>query len=350
MHTQSCGFSITTGTNHLRVIDCHTRELVPAEGRSYAALSYTWGKNEKAPTYSKQLHETLPSTIEDAITVTLQLGCRYIWIDRYCINQESKTEAHEQIQHMDSIYQNALFTIIAVAGFGPSYGLPGVSRPRGTPARVKIGQNYIVALGKSAPKVVSSSPWASRGWTYQEAIFSRRRLVFTDEQIYYECHGMYCHESFNLSMEEIPNERGQRPPYKTTLRIISVQDGIGFTPSDVFDRISEFTRRTLTYPGDRLNAFSGVLKAFQKKHNVRHLWGIPVLPQPPSHQEENGFDRTGGQYSVVFFLECLMSWLRNNGESGDRETDFPSVSLMFTKLLISLNMEFLNSCRSGTTL
>jgi hypothetical protein len=53
---------------------------------------------------------------------------------------------------------------------------------------------------------------------------------------------------------------------------------------------------------------------------------------------------------VIFLLGCLMSWLRNNGESGDREADFPSVGLMFTELLISLSMEFLNSCRSGTTL
>jgi hypothetical protein len=84
-------------------------------------------------------------------------------------------------------------------------------------------------------------------------------------------------------MEEIPEERGQHLLYKAPLRIISVQDGIGFAPSDVFDRISEFTRRTLTYPRDRLNAFSGVLKAFENKHNVRHLWGIPVLPQLPSN-------------------------------------------------------------------
>jgi hypothetical protein len=347
MHTQSCGFSTTTATNHLRVIDCYTRELVPAEDQSYAALSYTWGQNEKAPTYSKQLHETLPSTIEDAITVTLQLGCRYIWIDRYCIDQESKIEAHEQIQHMDSIYQNSLFTIIAAAGFGPSYGLPGISRPRSTPARVKIGQNYIVALGQSASKVVSSSPWASRGWTYQEAIFSRRRLVFTDEQVYYECHGMYCHESLNLSMQEMHDKTGQRLPYKATLRVTSVQDGIGFAPSDVFDRVAEFTRRTLTYPGDRLNAFAGVLKAFENKHNVHHLWGIPIFPQLLSHQEESVLGRTGGQYSVVLFLECLILWLRKNGRDGDRQTEFPSVSLMFSKFVDFIEYGVLKNLSSG---
>jgi hypothetical protein len=118
----------------------------------------------------------------------------------------------------------------------------------------------------------------------------------------------------------------------------------------VFDLISEFTRRTLTYPRDRLNAFLGVLKEFEIKHNVRHLWGIPVLPQRRSHQDESVFGRTGGQYSVVLFLEFLISWLRKNGESGERQTEFPSVSLIFTKLLVLLNMDFLNSCRLGATM
>ncbi len=31
---------------------------------------------------------------------------------------------------------------------------------------------------------------ATRGWTYQEGVLSNRRLVFTEEQVYWECRGM----------------------------------------------------------------------------------------------------------------------------------------------------------------
>jgi len=68
----------------------------------------------------------LPNTIEDAISVTQQLGFRYLWIDRYCINQQDKTHATQQIEQMGSIYRNSEITIIAACGKDPSHGLPGI--------------------------------------------------------------------------------------------------------------------------------------------------------------------------------------------------------------------------------
>jgi hypothetical protein len=58
----------------------------------------------------------LPDTIEDAITVTRNLGFQYLWIDRYCIDQQNEKEASAQIRQMDLVYKNAEITIIAAAG------------------------------------------------------------------------------------------------------------------------------------------------------------------------------------------------------------------------------------------
>jgi NADH:ubiquinone oxidoreductase subunit 4 (subunit M) len=68
----------------------------------------------------------LPNTIKDAIAVTQQLGFRYLWIDRYCIDQQNQTHAMQQIEQMGSIYKYSEITIIAACGIDPSYGLPGI--------------------------------------------------------------------------------------------------------------------------------------------------------------------------------------------------------------------------------
>ncbi|KAI4178778.1 MAG: hypothetical protein L6R41_008211, partial [Letrouitia leprolyta] len=45
---------------------------------------------------------------------------------------------------------------------------------------------------------IRRSDWATRGWTYQEGVLSHRRLVFTEQQMYWECNGMANNESLDL--------------------------------------------------------------------------------------------------------------------------------------------------------
>jgi hypothetical protein len=111
-----------------QVIDCETRNLVPCPaGCAYIALSYVWSSFSQTPqTLRSQLFRA-PPTIEDAIICTQALGFKYLWIDRYCIDQDDLKTKHCLIQRMDQIYQKASLTIINAAGEGPDCGLPGVS-------------------------------------------------------------------------------------------------------------------------------------------------------------------------------------------------------------------------------
>lgn len=69
--------------------------------------------------------------MSDALSVTKALGYRYLWVDKFCIDQTDENAKLEQIRHMDSVYECAELTIIAAAGADGSNGLPGVaSRPR----------------------------------------------------------------------------------------------------------------------------------------------------------------------------------------------------------------------------
>ncbi|KAF8861809.1 HET-domain-containing protein [Acephala macrosclerotiorum] len=168
----------------LRLTDCSTRRVVEApENCEYVALSYVWGVGENQTEWSAKLPDELPLVIQDALKATLEVALKYLWVDRYCIMQDDEQDKARQIGRMAEIYQCASFTIFAAAGSDPSHGLPGVSKPR------RVGRQPIVTIGKrsftwSLPNLAETSKWSTWAWTYQEMVFSERRLVFTDLQAY----------------------------------------------------------------------------------------------------------------------------------------------------------------------
>jgi hypothetical protein len=324
MHTRVCNAQRREeiSLQHFKLIDCHTHQIVAADHADYVALSYVWGPTEECHEFSEQLPTTLPRTIEDAIIVTKRLGLRYIWIDRYCINQQQKGHAYLQMSQMDLIYQNAIITIVAAAGKDPSYGLPGVSRRERRPQlRARIRSTVFIHPWPKTQFLVALSHWARRGWTYQEAVLSRRRLVFTDEQVYFKCNGMSCYEAFQILWESLHTSNRQSmedkyldgPDYDDVL----FPSGVDTTPNAIFNRISEYSRRFLTHQSDRLNAFLGILRAFETR-DIYHCWGTPILPPPcapgmkPSKQDLNsGFLRGLCWIHIVYSqvrIPNLPSW------------------------------------------
>ena len=143
----------------------------------------------------------IPLTIEDAIAITQLLSFRYLWADRYCIDLKNEEEKLEQFAKMDVICSGSEFAIIAAAGQDPSFGIPGVSRSarKFQQARGKIGKYTLLSTLDYPIPSIENSVWIRRGWTYQEASLSRRRLVFTENQLYFECCAMYCLESLKSS-------------------------------------------------------------------------------------------------------------------------------------------------------
>lgn len=80
-HSQSCGAIGYHNIPGFKVIDCETMQVIPALQISdfkYVILSYVWGSTRK----SEPDHDHIPHTIQDAITVTLAIGHRYLWVDQ----------------------------------------------------------------------------------------------------------------------------------------------------------------------------------------------------------------------------------------------------------------------------
>ncbi|KAK1855402.1 tol protein [Colletotrichum chrysophilum] len=304
-HNSSCSGTKRT-TKGLRLIDCHSSVVVPASSQEkYVALSYVWGLpsvEDSAPEKNSPdcLHDTppladLPATISDAMKVTIDMGFDYLWVDKFCIDQKDEAVKHGQISQMDSIYQNAELTIIAAAGSDPTYGLPGMSsRLREPYPTVAVRGINIISTLEHPHSSIQSSKWSERGWTLQEAVLSRRRLVFTDDQVYFECTAMNCHESLASPLDKL-HVRDRSKFRNIMLGGIfgrnRYQEYCHFnektsSPMRNFDRFSDivqqYSNRNLTYDSDALKAMYGIFREFEdNKTQIAQIYGIPFFSSMP---------------------------------------------------------------------
>src|SRR5205814_2303277 len=124
----------------------------------------------------------LPQTIQDAVEVTRKVGLRYLWVDKYCINQQDTLEKQQQIAVMGDIYADTEITIVAAFGDDVDAGLPGVaSIRRNVQPSARFGEICVVSTLPCPVISINAAKWATRGWTFQEAILSKRRFVFTKD-------------------------------------------------------------------------------------------------------------------------------------------------------------------------
>jgi hypothetical protein len=186
---------------------------------------------------------------------------------------------HTMIQNMDRIYNDATITLINSAGSNSDSGLPGVSRaPRRKQTAISLKHRRLTLL-PNVKSEINSSKWASRGWTYQEALLSRRRLVFTRSQLYFQCHEMHCCESVTITMKSEGTSTWADKALETDLQAFPRGGKHVTDATEVADRLQEYLQRQLTYESDTLDAFAGVLRHFWYVPDpVYHIWGLPFQP------------------------------------------------------------------------
>ncbi|CAN9374135.1 unnamed protein product [Alternaria alternata] len=269
-HHTECTQTYNSSIPGLKVIDCATGKAIHAPEDTafhYVALSYVWGGTRS----SGKDKDEFPATIHDAITVTVQLGYKYLWVDQYCINQLAGGHKQAQIQLMGRIYSEAELVIIAAAGDSSDYGLPGVGvRAREAQRRTRLDNDVEFIEMNKPDNELRSSTWAQRGWTYQEGYLATRRLVFTDKEVLYVCNQGAWQESV------------QRPAMENDSHYLTMANeffpGTSLSPyrshRRVYRFLENYSARELSYDNDILNACTGVLN----KLVSHHFWGM-VAPQ-----------------------------------------------------------------------
>ncbi|KAH8725174.1 heterokaryon incompatibility protein-domain-containing protein [Phaeosphaeriaceae sp. PMI808] len=327
LHAGHCRGGQDNVIANLRLIDCSSEEVVEAkENDSYVAISYVWGHDSS----SKQNSSRYPQTIQDAITVTRELGYTRLWVDKYCLDQKNQLEFDKQLQQMDTIYQQAVVTLIAAAGQNAEYGLPGVSkRLRAPNPSVRVGQQYLSPI-RGVPDLYSDGcKWTKRAWTYQEGLISTRRLVFTDDQLYFECQGFYCLEMLEIPLDRWKEMHHRNEPYlHSSYRVAPHMgafplDSCGVDPWDIYIRIKEYSNRSLTFETDILKGMLGIFRVFERgKNPIRHLYGIP-FPEMALLSPNKLMSESGSKRVLPTFSDSLR-W--NLAVPSKRRKGFPSWS------------------------
>ncbi|KAH7379556.1 heterokaryon incompatibility protein-domain-containing protein [Pyrenochaeta sp. MPI-SDFR-AT-0127] len=352
LHAGHCSRDQHNDIAGLRLIDCRTGEVTKAKATDvYVALSYVWGRGDAL----RQQSSVYPQTILDAITVTQNLGYTRLWVDKYCIDQEDQLECNKQLQQMDAIYQQAVVTLIAAAGTDADYGLPGVTKRFRPPnLSVKVHQQSLSAI-RGTPDLYSDEyKWTSRAWTFQEGLLSTRRLVFTDDQLYFECQGFYCIEMLDIPMELWEKMHHREKPYLHSLYRIAPHmgifplDGCGVDPWDIYKRINEYSKRSLTFPNDILRGMLGIFRAFErgeKRSGLHHLYGTP-FPKMALSSPNKSTSEAGSKRVLPTFSESLRWTLEVPSK---RREGFPSWSWTGWFGTIEWPPEYTGSNRLGRT-
>jgi hypothetical protein len=264
---------------NLKLIDCTSEQVVLGpDGSRYAALSYVWGRRTKL--FKLRRKPSFPQTIKDAILVTQQLGLKYLWVDAYCVEQKNPEMLRQQLQQMVQIYSQAEITIIASASSHSSDGLIGVSVERSVP-EFMIDGLYLAEYRADHWNVVKLGPWASRGWTFQEGLYSRRRLFFTPKEMLFDCVCDSKRES-RLNADERLKTFNH---FTTDQRMVPPQQWhSSIATTAIYKLIEEYSRRELSFPTDILRAFAGLCNSFEHlKPPVYHHWGVPLLLESSSY-------------------------------------------------------------------
>lgn len=249
----------------------------------YLALSYVWGQVKQFQTVKNNFQQLqqdgalsrvrnqLPRVINDAIAFVAGLGVTYLWVDALCIVQDDPESKRHYVPRMSRIYGEAMSTIIALTGSDADCALPGVVAGSRTPSQppVHLGSLTLVPELRSLAATVDASKWRSRGWTFQEGILSRKRLYFSDSQVYWHCSVSHHSEGG----EESP--AGELPSWSMNPLEQQVSDDPRMRFNVYESLVKQYTRRTLTYPSDSLNAFVGILSEIENSFGWRFASALP---------------------------------------------------------------------------
>jgi hypothetical protein len=181
---------------------------------------------------------------------------------------------------MNDIYRDADFTIVAAEGGNANVGLPGLP----TTERIVKQRTVVIdglTLANTMPNldfVVHPSPWNSRGWTFQERLCSRTKLIFTGEQVYFDCTHGEMSENFHVDIHDY--ELQPRDSFSELSQYhINIPGKLNFlTYSHI---VKVYTKRILSYPQDILNAFAGISNETSKhlfnENPIIHGIPLPIL-------------------------------------------------------------------------
>jgi hypothetical protein len=280
--------------------------LIEAEnqmGLPYCTLSYSWGLGPKYLMTSLNLRDleleiyvsNLPKTFRDAIAVSRDIGCRYLWIDALCIMQDGGTSSladadwRDQAGKMSDIFGKSIVTIAASEAHDCGQGFIVQRNPLSyTICRLDVDTKRPFEI---IPPCTPNCPWHpfdnaqyhldTRSWVLQERLLSSRTIHFTRNFVHLECKtDLKCE-----SMSEIRNchHHGSRTKadyenFYALLPALEMEGMRDFAGEAFLGNWHQLTRKysttNLSRASDLLIALAGLAKPLREQYHLTWSFGL----------------------------------------------------------------------------
>ncbi|KAK4195283.1 heterokaryon incompatibility protein-domain-containing protein [Triangularia verruculosa] len=257
-------------------------QLVEPKGirAKYIALSYCWGP-VSPETYltdvnnleSRKLgidYDDLPPLLRDVVTCARALNIEYLWVDRLCIVQGEGGDFSTQAPKMGDIYGNATITIAAASGTSESDRILIERDSTGGPFSLDVkleGMGTLTLMVRRRTHKIGTENEggdhgrvSTRAWIWQERLLSSRTVFFTPCALKFECRHHSVWQGYG------PGVVGNS---------WSAHVDLASNSHDAWLRlVTEFMKRDITHPSDRLPAIESVMQRIATNTNWRPFWGV----------------------------------------------------------------------------
>jgi hypothetical protein len=210
----------------------------------------------------------IPKTFADAVTVTRQLGYRYLWIDSLCIVQRDHEDWIAESVRMKDYYKGATVTICADSASGDHEGFLAHARNRKTVSfYLAAGEQVGYRVFLECPELrYGDTPLTRRAWTLQEFILSPLSLHWSERELIFECRARkYCESNANSQHDEYEDSIGSKRGFSRSITALDLQ---------WYTVVCDYFFRGLTVGNDRLPAISALAREIGQQKPGPYVAGI----------------------------------------------------------------------------
>jgi hypothetical protein len=183
------------------------------------------------------------------------------------------------------VYENLSVTIEVFTTSSSFEGIPRFKRARRDVAQFNavIGEAKVVFKSQRdwASEIFYGS-WTTRGWVFQEALLSRRYLVFSDFKFVFHCcentglkyiasQPAFLNDKFNDAVRYLPTNSQRVRPYSWNFRFIAT----GWDFELYRDLLENYSQPILSYQQDFVNGFRVIGGKFEPNTGQSFVFGLP---------------------------------------------------------------------------